>query len=96
MDDVGAIAISAGAFGVLSVAALITVLVARVRDYAPSIGGRSAMATVDVISLVVAALVLYQAGARFDVIDDWIALLLGTLTFGIIARGIWAQQKGGS
>ena len=94
--DVSALTVAAGAFGTLSVAAVVSVLVSRVRDYLPTLSGRSAMAAVDIISLIVAALVLYQVGADWTAGSTYVALALGTLSIGIVARGVWAQQKGGA
>ena len=92
MDDLSGLQISAGAFGVVSVSALLMVLVQRVKEYAPTVSGRGAMIAVDSISLLVAVIVMLQLGSDWRDPATYIALFMGTLALGIITRGHYASM----
>lgn len=92
MDDLSGLQISAGAFGVVSVSALLMVLVQRVKDYLPALSGRGAMVAVDAISLLVAVIVMLQLGSDWRDPATYIALFMGTLALGIITRGHYASM----
>lgn len=89
--DPSAIQISAGAAGLVSVSAVIMILLQRVKDYWPVIQGRWAMLACDVVSLIAAAAVIYQTTPDWADPLTYIALALLTLSFGIVARGHFAQ-----
>lgn len=91
MDDPSAIQIGAGAFGVVSVAALLMVLLQRVKDYAPGLHGRAAMLACDALALIVALLVVGQTTPNWRQGVTWLAVGMGTLSLGIIARGMYAS-----
>lgn len=90
MGDVSGLQVAGGAFGVASVSALLMILTQRLKDYWPGLSGRRAMFAVDVLSLITAALVLYQVGVDWYDGATYVALALGTLSLGIIARGHYA------
>lgn len=92
MNDASAIQIGAGAAGFVSASALIMILLQRVKDYCPSIGGRRAMAACDITSLMVAVLVTYQTSPDWNDALTYIAIALLTLSFGITARALFAQM----
>lgn len=92
MDDPSAIQIGAGAFGVVSVSALLMVLLSRVKDYFPSIHGRRAMLACDVLAFMVSLLVVGQTSPNWRQGVTWLAVGMGTLSLGIVARGLYASQ----
>lgn len=90
MGDVSGLQVAGGAFGVVSVSALLMILTQRLKDYWPNCSGRAAMAAVDALSALVTALVLYQVGVNWYDPASYIALAMGTLSLGIVARGHYA------
>lgn len=92
MMDPSAIQIGAGAAGLVSASALIMILLQRVKDYWPAIQGRWAMLACDVVSLIVAVVVIYQTHPDWYEPLTYIALGLLTLSFGITARALFSQM----
>lgn len=91
MDDISGLQVTAGAFGVVSVSALLMLLIQRCKDYAPNLTGRGAMMTVDAMSCLVTLLVLYQIGVDWRDGSTYVAVFMGTLSLGIITRGHYAS-----
>jgi len=91
MDDLSGLQVTAGAFGVVSVSALLMLLIQRTKDYVPDLSGRGAMVAVDAMSLLVTLLVLYQIGVDWTKGSTYVAVFMGTLSLGIITRGHYAS-----
>lgn len=68
------------------------VLLQRVKDYCPSIGGRMAMLACDVLAFIVSLLVVGQTGPNWRQGVTWLSVGMGTLSVGIIARGMYASM----
>jgi hypothetical protein len=91
VDDISGLQVTAGAFGVVSVSALLMLLIQRCKDYWPAMSGRGAMLTVDAMSLLVTLIVLYQVGVDWRDGATYVAVFMGTLSLGIITRGHYAS-----
>lgn len=92
-DDVGALTVAAGAFGMLSASTLIFLLTQAIRGFWPNLGGRAAVIVVYLEALLVTLIILSQSGDAWAWDDDtfWVAVLIGTLSLGIVAQGIYSS-----
>lgn len=90
--DVGSIAIAAGAFGTVTVSALIVLLVELVKAYWPDLSGRRAEIAVTCVSVATVVVVLLSTRADWLSRDTWIALAVGTVSVNVLARSIYTER----
>jgi hypothetical protein len=91
MADTSSIELAGVAGGTVSVSAVIFMLLQRLKDYFPRIEGRWALGALDTISLLCALAVVQQTTPDWSDFLTWLSVLMLTGTFGIVARGIFAQ-----
>jgi len=68
------------------------VLLQRIKDYVPGLSGWRAMLACDLLALGISLIVVVQTTPDWRDGVTWLAVLMGTLSLGIVARGIYSSQ----
>ena len=88
MEDPAAITI-----GGVAASVLISMLVQKLKDYAPNLGGRAALAATDLIALVVAFVAAYFTTPDFR--DSWLYVntVMFAFAYSVIAQGHYRGMR---
>ncbi len=90
-NDIGATEIAA-AFGVsMSVSTAVFLLLQVVKGFYPNLSGKAAEAAVVVTSAIAVSLALMGVHADWGKTDTWLAMVVGSLSLTVTARGLYAQ-----